>query len=1075
MAKKPVTDPGILAELNGPVTDPEILAELNGGPSTAYPSDAIPIMPRIGSSYVPDFTSPLARLATGFVEGVSLGNAGAGEAVATDPRYGPPTGFAEKSADIIGNMVGMSAPLMGAMAMGASAPVAFGATGALHPAESMQERAVNAAAGAATGAAFHYMNPALAGIAGRVLGPQAVAPAMETLSRPVMRAANMYLADAQMRASQGVPIGEALTEAIPATAAMHMVPGEVFAVRPEVASGEVRPQDVAAERIADRAAPRQPVEPSAKAEPVAGQKTGFSETVSAMDGAATEPVRGVTSTEMQSKFLRGEVDDAGYAAGFKDAADRVTGVITETRMVAARKAYLTDKKAASLAKRVENGEMSAEDADIALREYTDRISATDPGPLGGSGEAKAREMALEESIPEELRVEVLAGRVRDYTSKQSVDPRRFIQGAGGRKVDNVLERHVLRQNEFSERTTVEIENQTRGKLEPIRRMMSGGDRKNFGAMMKIVGAKDTAESVVAKPEFAEVAAKFKSPQAVLDAAIQARAVLEAGISNERTMLDAFGIKQPGYLETYWPSTEKPAGMFNIKGRIRQFANEPEYTLRTDARAQGRQFDPRLMQKTGSVKNEDLDFDVLMDWAVRYSRTMGHTPAIVNNEAIAEYLKIVNRREGAPEYANLPTAILNITESKYNNKRYGLAGSEQAWSASSKTVRAAQSMSADMKQAFNRSNYLANPNFNLFTQWTSSLLGSAAHPVAGAQALIDMFNPRIRSLHDNSYAGYMKRQRIGKMSREGQTDAGARARGLSEKAEKYGGIMSQAIEREVGVYSYALGARVGAAKGWTPKQVDQFASDMIAGTQSMYDNYNRAEILKSIFLNFAFPAQSYGVEVKNFFGQRLGNKYGTEYMSKAQGYRTLLSYLAAYMTWEYIREKSLGSGRVDFSRFEPLANDIKGEKKFSYGDLVDAGRGVMDLTAVLPFAQQTLGTDIGEGKARPAQLAEDFGKTMTGVARGLDALAAGDEEAYEREFAMAYARVARVLMIGGAQQYKAISSEMMFREGKIPEDERMLGAVVGPYSTPTMAEEMRKKKGRGSGQSKRGPYTPRGRN
>lgn len=177
----PVTDPAILAQLNGsgagkPVTDPAILAQLNGGEATPSGSAVSSLMTGIANGGTFNLMAPLAA-ALGATTGEGPSKAPAwrqryNEDLAAYRAQDQATHQAHPVADISGQIIGgvinpaikalpIPKTLPGAIAQGAGIGAGYGAGSSVTSQDSLPDAAKNVGIGAAIGGAVPAVIPAV--------------------------------------------------------------------------------------------------------------------------------------------------------------------------------------------------------------------------------------------------------------------------------------------------------------------------------------------------------------------------------------------------------------------------------------------------------------------------------------------------------------------------------------------------------------------------------------------------------------------------------------------------------------------------------------------------------------------------------------------------------------------------------------------------------------------------------------------------------------------------------------------------------------------------------------------------
>jgi hypothetical protein len=217
--------------------------------------------------------------------------------------------------------------------------------------------------------------------------------------------------------------------------------------------------------------------------------------------------------------------------------------------------------------------------------------------------------------------------------------------------------------------------------------------------------------------------------------------------------------------------------------------------------------------------------------------------------------------------------------------------------------------------------------------------------------------------------------------------------------------------------YALAEQIGMRDGLSGQRLRDFASDMVGQSQSYYDRMNRAQLLSDTFLNLAFPAQGFAMDVANTMRDASMGIRGTRNDLKAGervasiGKTMLMMYV---MNLLYSAASTTDEDRAAGALKEAIPQSLGGMIPYmgqATGMTSQRSQGAAGI-----YPQQVL------GKGGDIQKALEF--------------ASNDE--WDR----AFSTLANDFLPGGTQLRRVMEAERMIGEGRIKDDERIGGWMYG---------------------------------
>ena len=614
---------------------------------------------------------------------------------------------------------------------------------------------------------------------------------------------------------------------------------------------------------------------------------------------------------------------------------------------------------------------------------------------------------------------IKSGKAQNIGANQTVGRHRRIREMGGNVFNNPLSKATIRQFELWDRAKHKMEGEM--KADFLNVLEKSGFKEgdpDFGVLAEYMRTYEKS------PLDAEMLlGEAKNPERIKQAAPEFRAELGKQWRVQNDMELAAG-NEAGFphKEGYWPHIGKSYGWGDPLKAIKQ-RTEPVEPGSLDPDPKARAWTAREMEQTLAVKDAELDPFVFMDRVISdMGHKVAHTGAISAGKAVADALDAGGLKKTA-------RGMRTITEASYNNKRYGLAGSEISSLQSTRGGQAELAMARFTKQRFNTAKYTMAVPFVVLRQWGSlGLLNAHGEitPNMWAKALAKSALPASGVKYRDSYTGWVKNLEYGHLSREGAMGDVTSTGSLRPKtgirkapdAIRAGSEwMVNRNENWTGRVSVEMADLIADKINMPEGDRAAFRSEVAGLTQSYYDAMNRGEMLNSPNLNLAFPAQSFGLESINvIYRDIITNKT----LTKTQKAKRL-------------------SGLLSFVALQQLLNQYVTSYKDDPKDIaLDTAKSMG--TSMVPWVPQMTGiAGFGKGKPYPVTAKEDFFGTdeKKGV---VGYLKDGDFTSAIGEFAKNWLRL-------GAQADRAIDTDRRIKEGKLTEDSRVKGSLFGWYTTP----------------------------
>lgn len=1178
-----------------PVTDPRLLARLNGTPLAQSPADmemsvpaasedyasqqadmeriraSVPTMKRMDHGPLPEsiLGDIIDRTSSKFLEGATMHNADFSSV--TEPA----TKWYQHLAEGAGGMAGMGVGVGALMGTGLGVIPAFGAYGGLKPADGIVDRGKNIATDAAFGATMHLAPKAAVNFVYKNLGTVAAENFGAFISKRPTRAVSDFVLFAGMNLKEGVPVKEALINAAGAAFGAQAVPGNIFgreegriagkakgAAQPKrdwtfdpVLAKYTQPMDVElfksdmrlkdttpytkeqtaganipdlatamkeyrlneiygekpresgiethrkslesikAEKAKAKAArallptPGPIIEPMGRhqAPPVVGGPipgggaskeypykfrtgdttlgTGFGalgefsfmpkgNKYSDIISARHRPVEGVPETIPMSAYMRGEMTAKEAVDWLAENKDAIGGVVTENKLNAATKEYLTDEKKKEIQSRIDRGE-AVEAGE--LSSYNKKVSAEiDAGKKGYKKyheESAVKKIAKEMAVPVDVQQQIAKDQVGDLNPHWTnvVDKRRAIQGISGGVQDRPIEMHTQRLGEMAEQFNLKLANEMKGDaLSALREAGIKPGSIESSAIGKVLDVFENGVSVsdfLGSPKAIEALAGVKPERQadVMRTADGLRRQFKSHWELRNSISETYGGKGVGKLPAYFPKVEKSYSWRNPIKKTEKATRPKKYSRSRDGSKVEEISDSHEMFRSGSKIDRDFDaYNVIDSYIGKTADRIGNQIVVKSGEAVATSLESAGHTASAD-------AMRRVMQASYAGRSHGLNKAIIDAMSSNRPGMGVLGTARWTKQQFNHAKYTFNIPFMVARQWTSSGLMSAMPDISPdmvRDTMREMWGKEASELYHSTYTGAMKSQRRAGMGSEGSsgsiTDAVTMQRGKVDRGIEWAQRPTSKVEEMAGRFSAVLAAKIAQKQGMSPEMSLRFVSDAIAKSQSEYHNASRAEILKNPLLNVLVPAQSFSVEQLNnvleIYSPNIGlNHYKTTAQKNAAAARVFAVMALLGTAYKYI------NSHADWGDPEEAVK----------GGLTHLGETA---ASFIPGSSMVVPSGPSDGQLYPYVLIEDSAKAIG--------------HAWNGDMDRAFGQIGKDVAPGGAQINRAIATDHYIEKGILREDERVQGSTMGWWTTESGKEYLRKMDGLGSSDSKKRPRKKR---
>lgn len=684
--------------------------------------------------------------------------------------------------------------------------------------------------------------------------------------------------------------------------------------------------------------------------------------------------------------------------------------------------------------------------------------------------------------PAGLRENLAAGKYGNVSAAASVfrDPRRNVQTAGGGGLNNPATKGMIRVGEMTEMVKHKMNQKMQTELAEVLDR-AGIKRKSRDAnllydLMRVTNTGESAADVSAKPKAQAILSRAKNANGLLDAATGIRKSLDAQAYMRNGVNKALGSKawapKPGYVPEVETQSRNPLR------RLEQ-ATRPNPALAAPSK-NPRVFSPREMRRKGTIPDERLEKDMwkLADYyTADTARKVANSAALTSGESVVrEYRKASKaaKKSGANDRArelrSTAEALSAMNQYRFGGKLAlpGPAGWTFRMAASNRLAAGAVNSALAFKRLFNLAKYTLPVKFIVLRQWTSSGLLEAHSPVAitpamWGKALANSMSPRVINEYKNSYVGFSKGSRAGKIRAQGMLGDALPSPLLEHGRSVRRGVVSaidapvQGMEAWTGQLSFAMAEQIAKKAGVPDKDLPDFKSDVAGMTQSFYDRINRAPILSDPILNLLFPAQSFSVESLNniydlvWRGQAGATGVKLSPAKRAERALALVNTMAILnMVYTYVNSYKKREG------YEKPWDDIL---ESAYDVVRHIPENAYNTAKnFVPYVPSMLPDSPSNGRTYVGAALDDIDKAIDYIGKG--------------EYQRAYSKLANDFKYGGSTISRYVDAKRMLDDGVITEEYFPWAALMGWWTVPGGMELMQKYKRYKTGDGDM-PIPPRG--
>lgn len=855
-------------------------------PETRPPDERpIDIMPYRESPYPHDLGSPGMRLWGGGVEGLSLGHAPILEGVR------PPEGPGEIAAGEVGRFLGMAPYFWAGHAMGLPAPATMGAIGAAHPG-TPQERLYAGLSGLTFGTGLKAVSPLARALGARVGGQIGAEAAAKTAASPQFRLPLDAAIFSGMNVQSGMPLQDVPWATLGQMGGMYAAPPSAFGREPHRAPGE-RLAKTPAEREAprfvertrdalqDRTVPqeRQAQEVVAQERLPAQEVQGRQEVravdralneIDAVRASAEQPIPGSRVSEVLNEFKLGRESMSDLAA--RVSSSGIEGSKAKTRAKEIAKEVSAEKEAGEF-----EGSVSQEAEIRALREdlppdYVDFVDNL-------KTRAELNEMVKEarDALPESQK---RAARWTPSRAERYDEPRLWQDIGGGEPgYKNITDKY------FNKVKHDVITSAARAKDELVTAKEDIMSRHNIKrntpeseAVIRLIEAEREGLSpgTVEEMPWWTKAVKRVPAENIVGASREVRDLFDRGHAEASAVLEASGKEPIPYREHYAPWVQKTPGTIGrIKGAWKGEGNMRvvDEAIRDDTIEIGR-------AKPRGQGEGERDWDVhrnVETWADDVTKRSVFQLGMSHDFALARYAELRGHKD-------LAKLIRNYSQSDYADMSWGLQGQmDNATFGGGGPFAAFNQVAYEINRGLKDAVFTMNLGWNIGIQPTSTaqtLAGTG--PKHSAAALTIVSDPKFRSLiRERGFVRTLKSRRGGAVAAQraasgGDVLANRIANSRVDELRDAGQFVNRAIEDGLDIYSAAAWWSHGKSRGLKGRELLEYASDGAMRDQDFYTRQLSAQLVRSKALNTWAPFMRFGLGAVRNVQQNLGVRGGGLY-------------------------------------------------------------------------------------------------------------------------------------------------------------------------------------------------------
>ena len=468
---------------------------------------------------------------------------------------------------------------------------------------------------------------------------------------------------------------------------------------------------------------------------------------------------------------------------------------------------------------------------------------------------------LDKTMPKDWVTALRKKLLLDKKPSDIVDWRRMFQAIGGGEVASANPAdHLIRFTERVHRTGKKFQEDLYSSFfGDSANTLSEHDIKALGEYMIYRSLANDAKTPAKSKDLFEqadaVAARFQDPEAVSAVHQGWRSLLDKTYEGSAAVKSRLSGGKINRRQEYFPITRRsPSG---IKERAEAFVDRAARRGETAETLDGDLYLGHERFRDGKMDIGSIETDPRVAIAKHVkdlSRGVVNRLGVYEARQFADHLELYGYKSSAKVLREYATSALEGKETGSVKKIQGLG---DRFGIGGKVV--AEGI-GDFAQAIRSAVFTGNIMWSLGTQGSSAALAAGKYPEHMAKAQVNYLNPKFRQMAEQLHVMQMKDRPHGQATDVGRASDPVEAVRLGAKTAKQKvtdglNFLSRAIEKETGYYSAAIAFERGKSLGLQGKDLANYMSDFVAKTQSMYDAYNRANILNSSIIGGLFPPRS----------------------------------------------------------------------------------------------------------------------------------------------------------------------------------------------------------------------------
>ena len=663
--------------------------------------------------------------------------------------------------------------------------------------------------------------------------------------------------------------------------------------------------------------------------------------------------------------------------------------------------------------------------------------------------AKRTKAGAFESLGPLLQTKVLNNVDIDKRLAASSDPTRMIQAIDGGIFGMAAQKHVMwptRRNTLAKLRWADDVKAQISKIMDSKGILTGKESKAMFDVVEAIGTKDinaSNNSLLKREDIDDLIGGNPNRNNMLDAAKSFRQILDTMLDQQNAARKARKQKEIKKVDKYMTWVREQSAIGKFMNMAKEEISRPEMP---DFIFPNKPHNPReIARETNGEYLKDKDvIKLIADYADVAARDIFDTNIIHNNKIFAQTLRNMGLENGA-------AAIDQWTSEAYGGVKPRLS----RW-ASESIPRPVHKGALAMRRNLTRAVFPLNLSWNLFVQTSSAGLTAARYGAPASVAGLKYFtDPALRKeIRDTMYTSIMKNRYGGSQYYQDVSDSISKHKRLQttkiEKAEHFANYLSIVIEDALTGHAIAAAYHHGKNKlGLKGRELQEYASEGGAKTQSMYDFANIPGILRNKEVGAVVPFQTFAFEVFNTV-----REMNLPVVNKAIGQT------GTYRTTTAGKDKA----KDEFSeKMKMIARWAAAGMVSNAVASVAIDRDVWGWTSFMPFSTlfQSLG-NLAAGKSPRSGMRSPIAPLQAGndLAKGIsDMIKYGNPRRLRK-------LLTRYFLPGGIQIERIISGMEAWIRGRevnvagrkvfdVEKDELLMALFAGPYKTRGGREYIKK--------------------